>query len=194
MKARGLALAMLVLFSMSSFAQESEKRFGFELNGGISLATKKIDGTSLKPGFGFEGTLHYQFMPHFGVYTGWGWNRFAAEISFAGNDVCFEETGYVFGLNFKHPIGTSKLAYYLRAGGLYNHIETENANGDIVNDSKHGFGYQLACGLDIDLGSNWSFTPGIKFNSLSRDIEYEGFRKQLDCQYISARIGIVKRF
>jgi opacity protein-like surface antigen len=194
MKTKGLALTMIVFLSMSSFAQESEKRFGFELNSGVSIATKKIGDASLNPGFGFEGLFHYRFLPHLGVYAGWGWNRFGADQSFAGDDVCFEETGYVFGLNFNHPIGTSKLAYYVRAGALYNHIETENADGDIVNDSKHGFGYQLAAGINIDLGRNWSLTPGLKFNSLSRNTTYEGISKQLDYQYISARIGIVKKF
>ena len=194
MKTKGLALTMLVLLSMSSFAQESEKRFGFELNSGASIATKKIDDVKLNPGFGFEATFHYRFMPHLGVYAGWGWNRFGAEESFSGNDVCFEETGYVFGLNFQHPIGASKLAYYVRAGALFNHIETESDNGDIINDSKHGLGYQLAGGIDINLGNNWSLTPGLKFNSLSRDTQYEGANKMLDYQYISARIGITKMF
>lgn len=194
MKTKGLALTMLVLLSISSFAQESEKRFGFELNSGFSLATKKMSGASLNPGFGFEGTFHYRFMPHLGAYVGWGWNRFGADKSFAGNDVCFEETGYVFGLNFKHPISNSKLAYYVRAGGLYNHIETENADGVIIHDSKHGLGYQLAGGLDINLGENWSLTPGLKFNSLSRDTDFEGAPKKLEYQYLSARIGIVKNF
>ncbi len=194
MKIKELALMMLVLLSVSSFAQESEKRFGFELNSGLSVATKKIDGASMNTGFGFEGTLHYRFMPHLGVYAGWGWNRFGADNSFAGDDVCFEETGYVVGLNFQHPIGTSKWAYYFRAGALYNHIETENSDGDIVHDSQHGWGYQLAGGVDFNLGKNWSLTPGLKFNSLSRDTDYEGVSKKLDYQYVSIRIGIAKKF
>ena len=194
MKTKGLALVMLVLLSMSIFAQESEKRFGFEINSGVSIATKKIDDASLNPGFGFEGTFHYRFMPHLGVYAGWGWNRFGADASFAGTDVCFEETGYVFGLNFKHPIGTSKLDYYVRAGALYNHVETENAEGDVINDTGHGFGYQIAGGIDINLGNNWSLTPGLKFNSLARDTQYEVANMKLDYHYISARIGITKMF
>ncbi len=194
MKTIGLVLTMLVVVSLSSFAQVSEKRFAFELNSGVSLATKKINDAKLNPGFGFEGTFHYRFMPYLGVYGGWGWNRLGSDNSFAGNNVCFEETGYIFGLNFTHPIGTSKLAYYVRAGGLYNHIETENTEGDIINDSKHGFGYQLAGGIDINLGKNWSLTPGLKFNSLSRDAMFEGTSKKLDYQYISVRVGIAKRF
>ncbi|MCF8381463.1 MAG: porin family protein [Bacteroidales bacterium] len=194
MKTKGLALSVLLFLSMSVFAQESGKKFGFELNSGISVATKKIDDASLNTGMGFEGILHYRFMPHLGIYGGWGWNKFASDNSFAGSDVCFEETGYVLGLNFLHPIKDSKMSYYARAGALYNHIETENADGDIINDSKHGLGFQLAGGININLGSNWSLTPGIKFNSLSRETEYEGISRQLDYQYISARIGFAKNF
>jgi hypothetical protein len=189
-----IAIVMLAVFSLHSNGQENEKRFGFELNSGVSFATKKIDNASMQPGFGFEGAFHYRFMPHLGLYGGWGWNRFAAESSFAGDDVCFEETGYVFGLNFSHPFEGTKLSYYVRAGGLYNHVETENSDGDILNDTEHGLGFQMAGGIEINLGSGWSLTPGLKFNSISRDTEYEGTTKQLDYQYISARIGISKRF
>ena len=187
-------LAMFLLLSLSSFAQESGKRFGIELNGGASIATSKPGDASLNPGFGFEGILHYRFMPHTGIYGGWGWNRFAAESSFAGNDVCFEETGYVFGLQFKHTLGNSAFSYYVRGGGLYNHIETENADGDIINDSGHGFGWQAAGGVEINIGSNWSLTPGVKFNALNRDTHFEGVSKSLKYNYVSFRVGFLKTF
>jgi len=194
MRTKGLTIAMLLFLTVGAFAQESENRFAFEFNSGVSKATQKIDDATLNTGFGFEGIFHYRLMQHFGVYAGWGWNRFGADESFAGNDVCFEETGYLLGANFKHPIGTSKLDYYFRAGALYNHIETENAQGDIVHDTKHGWGYQLAGGIDIPLGGKWSLTPGVKFNALSRETSYEGLSKIMDYQYLSARIGITKRF
>ncbi|MBK7711198.1 MAG: porin family protein [Bacteroidales bacterium] len=189
-----IALALIALLSFNSYAQEKERRFGFELSGGPSFTTREIDDAGLKTGFGFEGTLHYRFMPHLGVYGGWGWNRSASDDSFAGNDICFEETGYIFGLNFSHPVNNSGLSYFLRAGGLFNHIETENRDGDIINDTGHGFGFQLAGGIDIKLGSDWSLSPGIKFNSLSRETEYEGTPRKLFWQYISAGIGVSKKF
>jgi opacity protein-like surface antigen len=194
MKTKGFALIMLVLVSMGCFAQEPEKRFGFELNTGASMATKKIGDAETNLGFGFEGTFQYRVVSNFGVYAGWGWNRFGAESSFAGDDVCFEETGYVFGLSYVKPIGSKNLSYYVKAGALYNHVETENSNGDIINDTGHGLGFQLAGGININLGSNWSLTPGLKFNTLSRDTDFEGTSRQLDYQYISARIGILKKF
>lgn len=195
MKTKVLILTIvLVILSLFSGAQEEEKRFGFELSSGVSIATQKLSGADLNPGFGFEGVFHYRFLPHTGVYGGWGWNRFGADNSFTGSDVCFEETGYVFGLQIKHPIGQSATSYYFRAGGLYNHIEIENADGDITHDSGHGLGWQLAVGLDFDLGKNWSLTPGLKFNSLSRNVNEEGVDVPLDLNYLSFRIGIFKKF
>ena len=102
----------------------AQGKFSFELRGGVSVATQDLGDADLNTGFGFEGILDYRFMPHLGAYVGWGWNRFSAEKSFAGQDVDFEETGYPFGLQFNHPIGSSSLAYYIRGGGIYNHIET----------------------------------------------------------------------
>ncbi len=195
MKTKFLVLTAIVLFfQFSGNAQENEKRFGFELSTGASVATKKLGGSTLNPGVGFEGIFHYRFLPHTGVYGGWGWNRFGADNSFAGNDVCFEETGYVFGLQFKHPIGESSTSYYLRAGGLYNHIEIENADGDITHNSGHGLGWQLAGGLDFQLGKNWSLTPGVKFNSLNRDIDNEAVNIPVDLNYLQLRVGILKKF
>lgn len=195
MRTKGLiALFMLVAMSLSSFAQENSKHFGFELSSGVSIATDKLAESTLNPGFGFEGILHYRFMQHFGVFAGWGWNRFGANESFAGNDVCFEETGYVYGFQFKHPIQTMPISYYLRAGGLYNHIEIENADGDIIGDTGHGFGLQFAAGIDYSIGKNWSITPGVKYNSLSRDVEKEGVTTSLKQNYLSVRVGFLKKF
>jgi opacity protein-like surface antigen len=185
-------LVLTILFTTQAMAQE--KRFGFELSGGASFATAKLNGTSLNPGLGFEGIFHYQFMPHTGIYGGWGWNKFGADDSFAGSDVCFEETGYVLGVQYKHTFGNSPVSYFLRAGGLYNHIEIENTEGDIIADSGHGLGWQLSGGVDVNLGKNWSLTPGVKFNALSRDIDLEGTTSNLDLRYLSVRVGILKRF
>jgi opacity protein-like surface antigen len=187
-------LGLMIMLSSAAFAQSSEKRFGFELNSGVSLPVSELDNSKLNAGFGFEGVLNYRFMPHLGAYAGWGWNRLSADDSFAGEDVDFEETGYVVGLQFMHSIGNSPFSYFVRGGGLYNHIETENATGDIINDTGHGFGFQLAGGLSYNFGNNWSLDPGIKFSSLRPNADFEGLSRSLDYQYITLRLGIVKKF
>ncbi len=194
---KSIVLSLLVAFtSLSCFAQEKESRFGIEADGGASLALKKLDEAKMRVGVGFEGTFHYRFYKHLGAYAGWGWNWFSAENSFAGKNCDFEETGYVLGLQFKHPIGHSPISYYVRAGALLNHIEIENNDGDIVEDTKHGLGFQLAGGIYIPIGKNWSINTGLKFNSLNRkDIEFsDNIKRTLDLKYLSLRVGIIKMF
>lgn len=183
---------LLVLFAFQTLS--AQDRFSVELRGGASFATEKLGDTDLAIGFGFEGILAYRFMSHLGVYAGWGWNKFASDNSFAGTEVDFEETGYMFGFQFSHPIGKSPVAYYVRGGGIYNHIEVENNNGDIIADSEHGIGWQLGAGVDISLGSNWHLIPGVKYQALSRDIKLETTTTAVDLNYISASIGIAKKF
>lgn len=188
------AMMLATVLTLQSAGQDNEKRFGVEFSLGASMAVQKLDDVTLNPGFGGEGIFHYRFMPHLGAYGGWGWNRFGAEESFAGNNVSFEETGYVLGLQYKRAFTQKGTAWYVRAGGLYNHIETENSDGDVINNSGHGLGWQLAGGFDFPLGKNWSLTPGVKFNSLKREPEFDGVTRTFNHNYASVRFGILKRF
>jgi opacity protein-like surface antigen len=195
MKTKGLlSIALVVLLSLTTLAQENEKRFGVEFNGNVSFVSSDLAGASLNTGLGFETILQYRFMPFTSVYGGWGYSHFNANESFAGNDIDFEQTGYILGLQFKHPIGNSPVSYFARAGALYCHIETENNDGDIISDTGHGMGWQAAAGIEVALGKNWSLAPGLKYNWLSRETDFENATYQLDHRTVSAQIGIIKRF
>lgn len=192
-------IAMLIA-SSGAIAQSScclpYKKFGVELNAGASAATSRLAGAKLSPRVGGELLLHYNFMPHLGLYGGWGWNQLSAGKSFAGDNIDFEETGYIAGLEWKHPFScSSPLSYYLRGGALYNHIEVENnPQGKIIGDTGHGWGYQVAGGLDIPVGRSFRLTPGVKFNSLRRDLRFEGQTYKLRYNYLSIRIGLLYEF
>jgi len=186
--------AIICLLSISVYAQEEQTKFGFELNGGLSLPNGKLSGTTVYPGAGFEAVILYRVISDFNIYGGWGWNSLPSVSSFAGDDISFEETGYVFGLEYSHQFGNSSLGYFIRGGALINQIGLENASGDIIADSRHGLGWQVAAGIALPLGSNWSLNPGLKFNSLNRDIETEGVSRQISYDYMSVRVGIVKMF
>jgi opacity protein-like surface antigen len=195
MKTKGLlSIALVVLLSLTTLAQENEKRFGVEFNGNVSFVSSDLAGASLNTGLGFETILQYRFMPFTSVYGGWGYSHFNANESFAGNDIDFEQTGYILGLQFKHPIGNSPVSYFARAGALYCHIETENNDGDIISDTGHGMGWQAAAGIEVALGKNWSLAPGLKYNWLSRETDFENATYQLDHRTVSAQIGIIKRY
>ena len=189
-----LSIVLVILISATTLAQENERRFGVEINGDVSFVSSDLAGASLNTGLGFEAILQYRIMPFTSVYGGWGYSHFNANESFAGSDVDFEQTGYILGLQFKHPVGNSPVSYFVRAGALYCHIETESNNGDIISDTGHGIGWQAATGIEVALGRNWSLAPGLKYNWLSGETNFEGTNYQLDHRTVSARIGIVKRF
>ena len=189
-----LTLALSAVLTLTSFGQEKEKRLGFEFSGGPSLATREIYNSKLEKGFGFEGIFHYRFFQHTGVYAGWGWNRFSGKSPFSGSNTDFEETGYVIGLQFKHPVDGLLSSYYLRAGFLYNHIEVENNNGEIIGDTGHGPGFQFAAGVDIPLGSKWSLIPGVKYNAISGTTDIEEVPFSMNYHYLSVRIVFLRHF
>ena len=189
-----LTIALSLLITGATIAQKSEKRFGIEINGETSIVSTDLSGASLNTGLGFETILQYRFMPFTSLYGGWGYSHFNADESFAGPDIDFEQTGYILGLQFLYPFGSSPVSLFAKAGLLYSHIELENNEGDIISDTGHGAGWQVATGIEVSLGKNWSLTPGLKFNSLSGETEFGDENFQLDHRYVAARIGIIKRF
>lgn len=194
MKAKWISLLFLIsVMAYSLKAQQTSSRFGVELNTGASFPVQKLNGQSLNPGFGFEALVHYRFLPRLGFYAGWGWNRMASDASEGLPALDFEETGYIFGLEYHQPLNESAVSLFLRAGGLYNHIETEEGN-NIIHDTRHGLGYQVACGVTIPMGSHWILVPGIKFNSLSRTNLSGDEEIQRDYQYLQLRVGIIRHF
>ena len=189
-----LAAVIGLILILSSQSADAQKKWSFELKPGVSFPTKDLHDAKLKTGFGFEGVLAYRFMPHLAAYAGWSWNKFNADKSFAGNDTDFEETGYSFGLQFVHPFPNSSISFLLKAGGTYNHIETENSEGNIVNDTGHGPGWQAGAGVSIPLGNRWSLVPEIRYRSLSRDIKIGNEKIPLDLNYVFAGLGISYSF
>lgn len=172
----------------------AQSRLGWELRTGVDFATQELGDADLNTGFGFDGILTYRFMPHTSIFGGWGWHHFSSDNSFAGSNVDFEETGYTFGLEFLHPLGDTRLDYYLRGGGIYNHIETESSNGDITADSGHGLGWQVEGGLAFHLGNRWLLKPGIRYRSLSRDINIGSTTTETDLTTFNMSIGISRTF
>lgn len=185
------SVALLLMLSQTAGAQ---KKWSFEIKPGVNFATKKLGDAELKTGLGFEGAFAYKFIPHLAAYAGWSWNRFTSAQTFAGNNLDFEETGYSFGLQFTHPIEKSTMSYLVKAGAIYNHIETENTDGKIINDTGHGLGWQLSAGTIIPLGKNFNLVPELRYRSLSREIKIGGVSTPVDLNYITAGVGFSLSF
>lgn len=182
---------LLFVLTLAGFNRShAQNNWSLEFRPSINYATQNLGNAHLKTGYGFEGTIAYKFMPHLGAYAGWSWNKFDADNSFLGSNVDFEETGYTLGLQFIHPIAKSNINYLVRAGAVYNHIETENSNGKLINDTGHGWGWQAGAGIAVPLGKRLMLTPELRYRSLSRDINDNGKVTPVDLNYISGGIGL----
>lgn len=194
MKSSKLLFAAFLFISIQT--NNAQDYWFVELRPGINFAAKDLADAELKTGFGAEVIVGYNFMEHLGAYAGWGWNKFSSDnSSFAGTGATdFEETGYTFGFLFVHPIGDSPVSYLIKAGGIYNHIEVENSAGDITADTGHGLGWEIGTGIQLDLGNNWNLRPQLGYRALSRELEIGSATTDVDLNYFSVGVGIVKLF
>lgn len=188
-----LTLAFSFIFLMASHAASAQDRLSLEVSGDGAYATQDLGGSDLDPGFGLEAALAYRFLPHVSGYAGWGWHRFTTDEPFAGADMDVEETGYVFGLRFAHPLGPSPMRYFVQAGGIYNHLEFEDGD-DIVADTGHGLGWEVGAGVMLPFGSKWHLMPGAHYRSLRRDVEMNDVDMGADLAYFTVRVGIARTF
>lgn len=179
-----LSFVMIVCLGLPSMAQE---RVSVQFRPSVSFAIQSLGDADLKTGLSFEGMVAYRFMPHLSGYAGWGWNKFSSPKSFAGDNIDFEETGYVLGLQFIHPFGEhSATQFFLKGGAILNHIEAENNEGKIIADTGHGTGFQAEAGVSLPLGDRLNLLPGIKYQSLSRNFHLGEERYPVDLNYLSA--------
>jgi len=186
--------AVVLGFCLAASVATAQDRWSWEFRPGAGFPTKKLGDANLKTGFGLEGTVTYRFLPHLGVYGGWSWNHFEANRSFAGPKAEFEETGYTAGLEFLHPICSSKVSLLLRAGAVYNHIEAENDRGDCLADTGHGLGWRSEVGIAIPLGEQWRLQPSVRFHALSRDMKIGTATTSLELNYVSVSVGLSRTF
>ncbi|MHB1327230.1 MAG: outer membrane beta-barrel protein, partial [Gemmatimonadales bacterium] len=110
--------------------------------------------------------------------------------TFAGTDIDVEETGYVLGLRFEHPLaGAGSPALVLRGGATFVHIEMENTDGDLVADSGHGLGWEAGAGLSLPLGRRWRVVPLVRYRSLTRDIDVGSVTTPASLRYVGLDVG-----
>lgn len=183
-----IVLAITLMWSSHSYSQN---KWSAEFRPDINFPLEDFGDSKIGTGYGFEVTGAYMFIENLSAYAGWSYNTFRIEKS----EFDLDETGYTFGLQFIHPLGTSEsLSYLLRAGATYNHLELENAQGKTVDDSGHGFGYQVEVGLNYDLGTHWDLRPTMRYRALSRNLHFEGTTTKVDLNYLSFGLGISKTF
>lgn len=185
--AAGVALAVL------AGPADAQSRTAVELRGGFALPTADFGGSDLEPGGGLGLTAVFRFMPHTMLYGGWDWYRLVTDEPFEGTHFDVENTGYTFGLQFQHPL-VRTTEWWVRAGGIYNHAELEDDDGDILGDSGHELGWEAGAGLSIPLTRGFAITPGLRYRSFSGEINVGTGDVPFDMSYLAFEVGFGYRF
>lgn len=184
-----LTLAAVALLPTTGAAQA---RWSLDVRAGAAFPTEDLGAVELDTGLGFEATVGYRLLPHLSAYAGWDWHRFGAGDALAtGGEL--EETGYAAGFRFEHPFAGETgngPAYRLRAGVTFNHLEVEDDGGDIVADSGHGAGFELGAGVTFPLGDEWRLAPGLRWRTLTRDLEAGSVSEEVTLSYLALEVGL----
>lgn len=188
--------AILVLASPASTVSAQE-RWTAELRGGGAFPTVDVVGDlGTGNGFALEGSLAYRFSPFLGAYVAWDWVRFSPDSSFAGPDVDFEGTGYLAGLRFEHPLPEAvPFDVWVRAGVRYDHLELEDASGDIIAGTGRDVGFEVGAGVAVRVADRWSVTPGVRYRAISHDVQISLSRtEEADLRHVVVDLGVRYHF
>jgi hypothetical protein len=194
MRPIGGVTAVLVAALSFGTAEAGAQALAFDLRTTGALSTQKLAGAELDTGLGIGGALAYRLQPHLFAYAGWDWLRFHAAESFVGADADFEETGYTVGFRFEHPLESGSVTYRVEAGATYKHVEVESEAGELLADSGHEAGFELAGGVSLPLSGAWRLTPSLRYRSLQPVFEVDGVSRESALRYGALEVGVSYRF
>ncbi len=182
------ALIMVITTAASVPAQSL---WSFEGRAGMAQPSSSFAGVDLSEGLGLDATVRLRIQPHLHLYGGWDWVHFTSGDAALGGDADVEETGYVYGIRFQHPV-SSRLDYWLRAGGTFDHIEIEDADGDLIEDSGHGAGWEVGAGIAVRVRGAWALTPGLRYRALTRRMSPTGPEESVSLRYVMIELGFAR--
>ena len=189
MRMVGLILAAALL--ASAVPLQAQGRWASEFTAGPAVPVSDLGDLKLDAGLAFGANASGRIMPHLAVYGGWDWVHFSSDGIGGSGELDIEETGYVLGLRFEHPlrgeVGFPMLR--LQAGSTYKHIEIEDEEGDLIADSGHDLGWEAGAGLVTSIGERWTVTPGVRVRSLSSELDLGTGAEYMDLRYVAFELA-----
>lgn len=187
---RRLLLILGVSILFFPFQTKAQHNWSLNFRPAANFASNYLGDATLKNGFGAEATIGFQIFPQIAAYAGWGWNQFSTDNLYEYSHVDVQENGYKAGLTFTQPLGNSKINYLLGAGAIYKHLEIEDSEGTILNDSKYGLGFEAETGFVFLLGEKFNLSPTIRYQELNLEFKKTISAPTVALNYVSAGIRL----
>lgn len=171
-------------FAFASTSSMGRETIGAEIRLGVGIPTEDLGNFSVDTGSVIEATLIHSIISTVGVYAGWGWRQFGSD------NLDVEQTGYVVGFQYSPPLPGSETILRFRVGATYERIELEDNDGVSIENSGHGMGIEVGAAIPIALNAEWSVTPGVRYRTLTRDIEIDGSESEVHLSYVAIDVGL----
>lgn len=188
-----LGAVPIALLLVTVGGAQAQVPVSLELRGGAALPTADLGDATLDGGGGFGAFIAYRLRQHIDAYAGWEWHHFTTDKPFAGGDYDVEDTGYSFGLELRHP-ALLPFGLWARAGGIYNHVVLEDANGDVVADSGHELGWEAGGGAWVPLTQQLALMTGVRYRTFSATLNPGAGHVPVDLSYVAAELGVTWMF
>lgn len=185
---------LIIIISLNNSCLKAQKNYIIDCGPPGNFPIALSGNTNLNNGFGFEFNCTYHVLSNFSIYSGWDWNKFTCVKSFAGSYTDFEETGYVLGIKYIHPVENTNFNYFISAGTTLKHIEIQDQKGEIIADTDFGFGWETSIGIALNLKQRWSISPSFRMRSLKRSVNLNEIQNNFELSYISLKIAIGWKF
>jgi hypothetical protein len=187
-----LYVIFFCLILAASKSATGQSRWGIDCKPSLNFPTLLFSGIKLQPGFGFDAQVTYHVAGNVSVYGGWVWALFPQNKT-DGNALRVQRLGSSFGLKFTQPINKYNLEYYVKGGGLHQHLSIENSAQKHFNTDPH-WGWQIESGLSLPLDYGIALQPGLKYTTVAGNIEENGSRSGFHLNDLSAGIILSIRF
>ncbi len=170
---------------------EAQNKWSIEFTPNLDFPTKNFGETKLSTGFGFEFDVAYTFIKNIDAYLGWSFNSFKVELPSISE---FDERGYSLGITYRLPIiENTKHYFFIRVGGIYNHLLIKNPRGEVIQNTNHKLGFKFGIGFDYKFLEHWSLRPQINYHSLSTDFKIENVNSA-NLNHFNIGLGLSKWF
>ena len=179
-------VALLLMVMAISPATVGQSKWGVDCRPSLNFPTKLFNGSKLEPGFGFDIGVTYNVIGNVSIFGGWGWSSFPQNKA-DGNVMNVEKMGSNAGIKFIHPLSSYNLAYFIKGGGVYQHVKIQKTMEKHFNSGQE-WGWQIESGLSLPLDANISLEPGLKYTSLSGVIRQDDSHAQFHLNDLSAGI------
>jgi hypothetical protein len=190
---RLLATALMLMAGLAQAAHaQSPHTFSAEVRAGAALPMGEF-ADSARTGWIGDVTLRYQASSAVGVYAGFDFASFPPAEDAPGVGRAIRDVGVRSGIRAALPLSGAAVTPWVEAGLLFNRATLWAHSGVSTGTRNAGWalGGEAGAGINMSLGRQAAFTPGVRFRSHNANFGSES--GSITVSYLAVELGLMFR-